>query len=297
MMKPLRFAQLTDLHFTTLAQLRYPTGPHILERAVEDLNAIDLDFVLFTGDLFHFPSRVREEASSFRALLSGLRHPYYVAFGNHDVEGAKTRARKEVLMGALGDSGLSNGSPYYHFSPAPGVRVLVLDSTDSGAEDYHTWRGRFSEEQAEWAHRVITEAAMRQEVVIVGMHHPPVTPYPLMGPLKFEPRDRRRLAEAVGSHSNVAAILCGHYHLSSRMPFKRTRVLTAPSLVEHPHLYRIFTLSTVQNAHVLDYTNRRTPVCEHIDAPCATGTALRHVALNGILSKARKGQLSISLPS
>lgn len=286
-----RFAHLTDLHFTTLAQPRYPTGPFVLEHTVADLNAQDLDFVLFTGDLFHFPERIPAEIDAMRSILGGLRHPFYVAFGNHDVEGYQVRDRKRFIMAELGDHGLAGGSPYYAVSPAPGIRLVVLDSTDTDEPHYLTWRGRFSAEQADWLSATLDSC--RDELTLLGIHHPPITPYPLMGSLKFEEADRRRLGRAIAPYTHAPLMLCGHYHLSSSTPFASTTVLTGPSLVEHPHQYRVIEVQHHDHLHEIKYHWRRVPLDEREDAPCAIGTAMRHVALNR-LSYARQGSLTVA---
>ena len=293
----LRFAHLTDLHFTAQRIARYPTVMHVFERTIADLNEQDLDFVLLTGDLFHLPHRIERDLPEFRRILDGLRHPYYAAFGNHDVEGDGSNARKALLMEGLGDQGLSLGSPWYTFSPAKGTRLIVLDSTDSGDEDYHTWRGSFKSRQARWL--LETLEAHRDEAVIIGMHHPPVTPYPLMDLLKFGDRDRVRLQWALKKQDHVAAILCGHYHLTGSHAFGSTQVLTGPSLVEHPHRYRIFSLHAqgAGKGH-LEYALRQVPVSPIEDAACAKGRAVqfRTAALSHVLSTSRNGGYPIALP-
>lgn len=284
-----RFAHLTDLHFTTLAQSRYPTTNTVLEAAIDDLNSQDLDFVLFTGDLFHFPERIGHEIDAMLAALSRLKHPFYVGFGNHDVEGYHVDERKRFLMRELNDHGLSRGMPYYHVAPAPGIRLIMLDSTDTDDSHYLTWRGRFSQTQADWLSDTLSNS--RNELAIIGVHHPPITPYPLMGSLKFEAADQGRLRSAIESYSHVPLVLCGHYHISSSAPFASTRVLTGPSLVEHPHQYRVLEVQPLDSRHEISFYWRSVPLDEAEDAPCAIGTALRHMALNR-LSFARQGKFS-----
>ncbi|MBO9539172.1 metallophosphoesterase [bacterium] len=288
--KPIRFAHLTDLHFTTLRQNRYPTGVPVLEATVADLNAQEVDFVVLTGDLFHYPDRVPEEIDAMRAILERLNMPFYAAFGNHDVEGDEVHARKELIMRRLGDHGLSGMRPHYALSPAEGVKLVALDSTDNGSDRYLTWRGHFSRHQAAWLHETLT--ASRDELAILAIHHPPITPYPLMGALKFEERDRLRLQAAIAPHAHAPLMLCGHYHLSSSTPFASTTVLTGPSLVEHPHQYRIFTVQHHAHAHEIRYEWRKVPLPMHDDRACARGTAMRHLALNR-LSYARRGTVTV----
>ena len=57
-------------------------------------------------------------------VLDGLRHPYYAAFGNHDVEGEHSNTRKAYIMAELGDHGLSRGEPWYTFSPIKGTSFV-----------------------------------------------------------------------------------------------------------------------------------------------------------------------------
>lgn len=284
--RPVRFAHLTDLHFTTLVQRRYPDVVGVWARTIADLNAQELDFVLFTGDLFHFPERLPVELPMMRALLDELRHPFYMALGNHDVEGHDVRARKELLMGHLGDRGLAGGSPWYVAEPAPGVRLVVLDSTDTPDPHYVTWRGRFSEAQARWL-----DATLRtpfQGLTLLAMHHPPVTPYPLMGSLKFEDADRARLLAALAPHAHARVLLSGHYHLSSSARFGPATVFTGPSLVEHPHQYRVLEMSP--GGQELAFHWHQLSGDARCEAACRVGTAMRHVTLNR-LSYARRGRL------
>lgn len=288
--KPIRFAHLTDLHFTTLAQNRYPTGVPVLEAAIEDLNAQDLDFVVLTGDLFHYPDRLPEEIGAMRAILGRLKMPYYAAFGNHDVEGEGVHERKTLVMRELGDHGLSGMNPYYAVSPAEGIRLVVLDSTDNGSDRYLTWRGHFTRQQAAWLHETLE--ASRDELAILAIHHPPVTPYPLMGALKFEETDRLRLRAAIAPHAHAPVMLCGHYHLSSSTSFASTTVLTGPSLVEHPHHYRVFTVRHHAHTHEIQYEWHQVPLLAHDDQACARGTAMRHLALNR-LCYAKRGTVMV----
>jgi predicted MPP superfamily phosphohydrolase len=186
-----RFAHVTDLHFTNRPQNRYPTSHVHLKRAVCDLNAQDLDFVLFTGDIFHYPHDVEEELPIVRDALNGLRHPYYMAIGNHDTEGDGLARRKRLLADGLGDQGLANGDPYYSVSPLPGLRLIVLDTTDVEGDSYHAWTGSFSEKQAKWLKSTL--AKHRDETVFIAMHHPPVTPYPSSN---LKPKTKRALRKS-----------------------------------------------------------------------------------------------------
>ncbi|MBU6429329.1 MAG: metallophosphoesterase, partial [Cyanobacteria bacterium REEB65] len=215
---PIRIAHLTDLHFCTSPASRYPAGPKVLRHAIDRLNGLELDAVLFTGDLFDDPRALERELPAFRAIMQGLRHPWYGAIGNHDIAGEDAAGRKRFLIESLGDAGLSaTGRPYYDTALRAGVRLVVLDTTDNGEADYLSWRGFFSERQASWLDTVLT--ASRDEVVLIALHHPPVARFPLMDALKFNELDKRRLGRVLSAHSHVAALLCGHFHMAGWQPF------------------------------------------------------------------------------
>jgi len=88
----LKIVQLSDLHITS------KVGLHHLEEMVEQVNQINPDLVVFTGDILQSPAhKVQKQLESFRALRA---KSYYVT-GNHDiVYGAKN------LQSFMQDSGV-----------------------------------------------------------------------------------------------------------------------------------------------------------------------------------------------
>lgn len=291
-----RFAHLTDLHFTTRQQNRYPTSYVHIKRAVADLNAQDLDFVLFTGDMFHFPEDIEAEMPALQEALKGLNHPYYIAIGNHDAEGDGLIKRKKLLRNHLGDQGLAGGDNYYHFSPADGLRFIVLDSTDVDGDAYHAWTGHLSDRQMRWLKEVL--AKHRDEMIAIALHHPPLTPYPFMEKLKFEEPDKQRLVDVLNQYPNVQLMFAGHYHFGGRNTFGPAELFLGPSLVEHPHPYRVFEVQQVEhNRGAIAYQWQNLNLHGNEDHACANGTAaLRSFGLLN-LSYMRSGVLPVTLAS
>ena len=72
-----RIVQISDIHLGSWVT----TKP--IERAVEIVNDLKPDLVLFTGDLVNFSAK---EASGFEIALSAIKAPYgvYAIMGNHD---------------------------------------------------------------------------------------------------------------------------------------------------------------------------------------------------------------------
>lgn len=289
-----RFAHITDLHFTTRKQNRYPTSHVHIKRAVADLNNQDLDFVLFTGDMFHFPEDIEHEMPALQDALKGLNKPFYIALGNHDVEGDKISKRKKFVCNQVGDRGLCNGDPFYTFSPAPGIRFIVLDSTDVDGDSYHVWTGHISERQFKWLKEQLVK--FRDESVFIAMHHPPVTPYPFMDKLRFDTPDSHRLESLLKQFPNVQAMFAGHYHFGGRNTFANAELILGPSLVEHPHPYRIVEVQHMEKGKgAVHYQWQSLNLHGDEDQACSHGTAaLRSLGLLN-LSYSRTGSFHVAL--
>ncbi|MEB3299555.1 MAG: metallophosphoesterase [Candidatus Sericytochromatia bacterium] len=237
----LRVAHLTDLHFSLAPRSGWPHGPDLLRRTVQALNRLDLDAVVLTGDLFDEPALDPEPMRAFKYELRPLRHPWYVALGNHDVEGPRADLARRRLIDGLGDHGLSLvGAPWYSVPLPWGHRLVVLDTTDTGEQAYVGWQGRLGRAQAQWLRRTLKHH--RDEHLLVAMHHPPFKALPFTGPLRFEEKDGARVRRALATAGdNMLGALCGHYHHAARALISGLDVHASQALVEHPHHFRVFT--------------------------------------------------------
>lgn len=291
-----RFAHLTDLHFTTRKQNRYPTSHAHIRRAVQDLNSQDLDFVLFTGDMFHFAEEIDEEMPALQDALKGMKHPYYIALGNHDTEGKQLAKRKKFLCNQFGDRGLACGDNFYEFSPAPGLRFIVLDSTDVDDDEYFVWTGHLSKRQTDWLKATLHK--YRDETIAIALHHPPVTPYPFMDKLKFGGEDRQRLLDIISKYPNVQLMFAGHFHFGGRNQFGPAQLILGPSLVEHPHPYRVIEVQQMAKAKgQIAYEWKHLNMHAEEDHACANGSAaVRSMGLLS-LSYLRNGVIPVALPN
>jgi hypothetical protein len=85
----MRIVQISDLHLGSWI------GNEPMEEAVEIINGLDADLVLFTGDLVNFST---SEAYPFRELLSKVRarEGVYAILGNHDYGDYITWASEEA---------------------------------------------------------------------------------------------------------------------------------------------------------------------------------------------------------
>ena len=74
-----KIVQFSDVHLGTMTGSRR----HLLEQAVDSINAQNADAVVFTGDLVN---KIPSEVDAFRKLLSGIKAKdgVFSVFGNHD---------------------------------------------------------------------------------------------------------------------------------------------------------------------------------------------------------------------
>ena len=91
--EPLRFALLTDLHYSQGSK-----SAEDIRRCISDVNSFEgLDFVLIGGDLTDFGTD--EEIRDVKAILDSLGYKYYVVAGNHDAKWSESGCNtfKEVF--------------------------------------------------------------------------------------------------------------------------------------------------------------------------------------------------------
>lgn len=78
--EPFSFIQICD---PQLGMGGYEHDESTLKQAVKQVNEMDVDFVIFCGDLVNHASE--KSYADFKNIVSGLNVPYYCVPGNHDV--------------------------------------------------------------------------------------------------------------------------------------------------------------------------------------------------------------------
>jgi 3',5'-cyclic AMP phosphodiesterase CpdA len=119
------------------------------------------------------------------------------ATGNHDV---RAEFHRQLL-------GRNDTEPILQVRLVSGLRVIVLDSTISGAG-----HGRLATAHLDELRQELATPA--PDGTIVVLHHAPVPPpSPLLSYFALEGRSRRALAQAVAG-TDVRLILAGHHHIA-----------------------------------------------------------------------------------
>lgn len=184
------------------------------EQVMAYLNALPgpLDAVLVTGDLADHGLPAEYERV---AKVLASRHPVLTCPGNHD----RRAPYREGLLGEAPADG-----PVNRLHPLPGADLLLVDSSIPGRAD-----GLLDEETLAWLDAALA-AGRPERPALVAFHHPPVVLHlPTVDPIRQF--GEQRLAEVLGRHPRVAALLCGHAHTGAATVFAGLPVLVAPGVV------------------------------------------------------------------
>ena len=193
-------AQISDIHIKPPGRLAYRRvdTAEAFARCVAHLNRLDPqpDVVLVTGDLVD--AGVDGEYGLFREVIAPLRLPYFVIPGNHDERAAMRRAFADSRY--LPKDG---GFLHYAVEDFP-IRLIGLDTTVPGAP-----HGELCPERLRWLDQALRREPERPTLLF--MHHPPFR----TGIEHMDVQNCRHgeaLAEIVGRHGQLLAMLCGHVH-------------------------------------------------------------------------------------
>jgi Icc protein len=194
-MKPVLLAQLSDLHLGANWEGVDPRPR--LERVIEAVRSLPnpVDAVVVSGDLTAAGSD--EDSLAARRLLDRFEAPVHVLPGNHDL---RRSLRRAFELPGEGDA------PIDYSVEVGELRLVVLDSTVPGED-----RGALGPEQLRWLDEELGKEPQRP--AILAMHHPPLaTGIPEWDGINLVAPERAALAEVVGRHPQLRAIVGGHLH-------------------------------------------------------------------------------------
>ncbi len=174
------------------------------------LNDVRADVVVVTGDIADHG--LPEE---YRRAAELLKHPAPVLVlpGNHDVRGA-------FRAGLLDEP--PSDLPIDQAREAGGVLFALCDSTIPGRG-----AGYLADATLDWLDGVLSEG---DGPAVVAFHHPPIdVGIPRVDAIRQSGEDR--LAELLGHHPRVVALLAGHIHSGAATTFAGLPLRMAPGVV------------------------------------------------------------------
>lgn len=248
-----RFAVISDLHVGLPETIwAVPNRFHLvevsipaLEKVLQHLEQLDLDFVLLPGDLTQ--DGEPENHAWLRDRLQTLPFPVYVVPGNHDVPTLLPNDRSigfKEFPHYYRQFGYDNPDRlYYTCQVLPGVQLIGLNSNQF--DETGKQLGRLDDEQLIWLKQVLAE--VDDQLVLVMVHHNVLEHLPNQS---RHPLGRRYMLDNAPQllemlqEAGVNLIFTGHLHVQDVAYHNGIYEITTGSLVSYPHPYRILQFRT-----------------------------------------------------
>lgn len=206
MSEPTVIAHISDLHCGS----RYHI-PSLADRVVDELNALEPDVVMVTGDLTDMGYRA-EFRQAHRMLDRIECENKVVLVGNHDARNVGEVHFEELFGARRRELSL------------PGVRVLALDSSEPDLDT-----GRVGRDSYRWLEERFAENP--DEFKVVAMHHH-LVPVPGTGRERNIVHDAGDLLRVL-ANNGVDLVLCGHKHVPNVWRLEDMLVVNAGTCCTH----------------------------------------------------------------
>jgi len=267
-----RFAILSDPHIALPQTIwDHPSRFHLVEFSIpalevvlQELEALDLDFLLIPGDMTQHGEP--ENHAWLADRLAQLSYPVCVIPGNHDVVEQFPTARSIGLANFSSyykKLGYAKGDrPYYHREVLPDVHIMGLNSNAFDDEGKQIPTGYLDHEQLSWLRQTLSHL---QGVVFVMVHHNVIEHLPDQS---HNPLGRRYMLQNAASllqilqEFGVNLLFTGHLHIQDvsqhqAVGYQTIYEVTTGSLVSYPHPYRILHFQTTSQGSQLQILSRR----------------------------------------
>lgn len=205
----MRIAFITDLHIGATGEkpLDVDVRQNFLQ-ALGHLEYIRPNCLIVGGDICNSVGD-RAIYTWVKELLNALPFPHYVIAGNHD--------ESAMMAEVFNLTHHLHGSELYYALPLEGHPALFLD----------TAKGKMSSAQWTWLGEYI--AALRDNNLLVFMHHPPLPADALFMDTHYPFRQSDKFYELVKDLTCHVTVVCGHYHAEKVVQRGNLLTLLTPS--------------------------------------------------------------------
>jgi 3',5'-cyclic AMP phosphodiesterase CpdA len=240
----IKFVQVTDTHYSTGNDYK----KKVLENTVADINhQKGVSFVVFTGDNVDQPNP--KSLEEFIKIANKLYVPYYVVIGNHDVFRGGGMDKQQYLEIIRHNNILyTKRKPNYVFTKGKFVFMVA----DGAKEVIPGPAGYYKEDTLKWLDKQLTRYKNRP--VVIFQHFPLVEPRPVASHKTYKAEDYLALLQ---KHTNVIAIVSGHYHVNNETMLDGVYHISSPSLLSEPSSYKIIKIVTTKGFSPMIYTELR----------------------------------------
>ncbi len=225
--KTLRFAQLSDIHFSLSGVTEYNSRDlsktvETLDKAIDEINAKDVDFVISLGD--NIDKSREEDLAVFLRKMQKVKKPYYLDIGNHDSYKISGISKQTYIAYVQKYNKYQKFNSFnYTFSPTQDILAVVVDGVFPLVPSTH---GVIQEKTLKWVDEVLSKH--KDKKVIIFQHFPVIEPYENKSHMLVY---KEQYMEMLAKHKNVIAICSGHYHEAKVTKDERgVYHISAPSL-------------------------------------------------------------------
>jgi 3',5'-cyclic AMP phosphodiesterase CpdA len=261
----IKFAVISDPHISIPQQKGVTDGfklglktQMLTENAIAELNKIpDLKFVMVAGDLTQDaePWNIDE----LRRILDGLKVPYFVTLGNHDLslvahekkDQPMSLSKYSVSGAFIGKSGgMVPGMTYYSHEVAKDLVLINLDTSraqvfvpEAGLNDFGS---KIDAGQMRWLENTLK--ANQKKTIMVLTHHN-LVPWcegdkTNHNSFRWFWMDNADEVRALLKKYKVKVVFSGHRHISTRyQEVDGLFLFVHPSLVTYPMRYTIYEMT------------------------------------------------------
>lgn len=207
--QPFSFVQVSD---PQLGMGGYEHDMASLSQAVKQINEMEVDFVVFSGDLVHHASDT--SFSDFLQISAQLEVPYYVVPGNHDIGNIPDSASLARYRERFGED---------YFQLSHKGTGFIFTNTQLWKSDI----GEASASHDAWFRSALENVKKNRRVVVVG-HYPLYIKTPGEEEIYSNlPPDKRAELLDLFEQNNVVAYLSGHRHEFIEHHYQGIQLVTA----------------------------------------------------------------------
>ena len=197
MAKDIRFVQITDV--------RYSDSNNNLTTVVNAVNSEkNVKFVIFTGDNIERPAK--ENLEGFIKEANRLKVPYYIAYGDKDVNKYKDFGKKEYTKLLRKKAKKYKQDSTNYVFEKEGVIFFVVDGSK---EVIPSTNGYYKADVLDWLDANL--ALYPNKNVVIFQHFPLIPPGDNENYFTFKPEPYLKI---VGEHKKIRAIISGHFGIN-----------------------------------------------------------------------------------
>ena len=219
-----KFAHISDLHVGDPRGLRInlkeKIGSRAIKKCIEEINLIQPDFVIITGDLV-FGARYEEEYEKLYEILQEFDVPTYICPGNHDGYVNK-------------EDGFELWNYYFGFKNYSfkygNAHFIVVNSYDWDKKDRIAfsfiplnWGGWISDEQIKWIEEELKKS--NSSIKFICLHHNPLWDTKNNSFFGRGYHGREKILDLIKNY-RVNFVLAGHIHADDITFFENTTFIT-----------------------------------------------------------------------